>query len=74
MHSPQRVCEIVITVAVLHNICNKLRIPYGEQDVQNQNQIDDASADFINDEEVQDGIVIRDQVATRLHTRGGPNN
>ena len=71
MYSPQRACEIVTTVAILHNICNKLRIPYDEQDVQNQNN--DASADFINDEQVQDGIVIPDQVANRLHTRGSNN-
>ena len=72
MYSPQRVCEIVTAVAALHNICNKLRIPFDEQEVRFENE-NETVDDNVHGEELQDGITVRNQVALRLYNRDHNN-
>ena len=66
MYSPSRCCDIITTVAVLHNLCNKLRVPYDEQEVQQHIQDVEVVAAH---EQAQDGIQLRIQVALRLQNR-----
>ena len=66
MYSPSRCCDVITTVAVLHNLCNKLRVPYDEQEVQQHIQDVEVVAAH---EQAQVGIQLRIQVALRLQNR-----
>ena len=67
MYSPDRCCNIVVSTAILHNICNRLHIPYDEQDV--QRNIPNAAVPEQHVVDEQDGIQTRNQLAMRLLQR-----